>query len=449
MKNRKFLCVILTFALLVSSLVYISSNSEAADSVKLSAPTYDAEKDYAVWDCIYFGWYPQETIDEEDVSPVKWRVLSIDENNKALIISDKCLEKGLGYYSGMKFWQEAFSESESMHITPKDCTIELVTNPNYGFCNDPVICSDTRKADITKFALEYNSLIKDGKTEDDLLPYQKYDVVECWALADAGKYETLKICVSAGAGGVYTDGFFIMNDQPDRAQKVLVKRYLAEVDLAEINTWSYAGKIASDGSVIGDAVPSPTPLPKSKDEEVSGEVNTNNNVPTATPTPLPSNNDSKKEKVDSSSESSLFNVFTYNGEKLYSKSKITKGKKHFTKLSDGKNTCYQIVKITKKKIVLRPQKGFWLSDDPYFKKNKITVKLSSKCNFYYTNVSFPGMKYKRITKKNAKEYIKDDIFGAKYGKIEGESKKYYIDGYFGDIYTKKGKVVAIITNGGD
>ena len=112
-------------------------------------------------------------------------------------------------------------------------------------------------------------------------------------------------------------------------------------------------------------------------------------------------------------------------------------------------TCYQIVKITKKKIVLRPQKGFWLSDDPYFKKNKITVKLSPKCKFYYTNVSFPGMKYKKITKQNAKEYIKDDIFGAEYVKIEEESKKYYTSGYFGEIYTKKGKVVAVVTNGGD
>ena len=152
--------------------------------------------------------------------------------------------------------------------------------------------------------------------------------------------------------------------------------------------------------------------------------------------------------------------FAYrSGDKLYYKSDIIKGKKHFTKYTAKNNadaTLYQIEKISKNKITLRPQKGWYLSDDPYFKKKTVTYKLSSECKFYYRDVIFPyakskGLAYKRIKKKNVLKYMKENPRG--YGKIYDNNDipigNYYHGSYFGDVYVKNGKVVAILMDGGD
>lgn len=53
---------------------------------------------YYVWDCIYFGSYVQTDtdkdgkFDDEKKEPIKWRVLSKDENNVAYVVSDKVLD---------------------------------------------------------------------------------------------------------------------------------------------------------------------------------------------------------------------------------------------------------------------------------------------------------------------------------------------------------------------
>jgi hypothetical protein len=135
---------------------------------------------------------------------------------------------------------------------------------------------------------------------------------------------------------------------------------------------------------------------------------------------------------------------------------VTKGAKHMTKDTKG-GTQYQIVKISKNKIILRPQKGYDYdsSVDPYFKKKTITCSLSSNCKFYYRNASFPWTKkgvgkYKRIKKSDVLEYMNDEDLG----KIsdcyfEDEKAYYYVGGYCGEIYIKNGKVVAVLTDDGD
>lgn len=128
------------------------------------------------------------------------------------------------------------------------------------------------------------------------------------------------------------------------------------------------------------------------------------------------------------------------------------GKEHYTKGTNRKDeaTQYQIVKMTSKRIVVRPQKGYFDSADPYFLKKKITLKLSKKCRFYYTDVLFPldgeKRKYRRVSKKSVKKYMKElKIY---YSQIENVGK-YYNGGYAGEIYMKNGKVVAVLSNGGD
>ena len=88
---KKIILLAVNFLILIISAVCIDSHDAYAETeYELSNPTYDADRDYAEWDCIYFGRYPQDSADENDLQPVKWRVLSVEEND-AMLISDKML----------------------------------------------------------------------------------------------------------------------------------------------------------------------------------------------------------------------------------------------------------------------------------------------------------------------------------------------------------------------
>ncbi len=157
--------------------------------------------------------------------------------------------------------------------------------------------------------------------------------------------------------------------------------------------------------------------------------------------------------VGAEASASTYKMFMYKkGVKVYREASLTKGKKHYTKGTNRKDeaTQYQIVKMTGKRIVVRPQKGYFDRADPYFLKKKITLKLSKKCRFYYTDVLFPldgeKRKYRRVSKKSVKKYMKE--LKICYSQIENAGK-YYNGGYAGEIYMKNGKVVAVLSNGGD
>jgi hypothetical protein len=157
------------------------------------------------------------------------------------------------------------------------------------------------------------------------------------------------------------------------------------------------------------------------------------------------------------SGASVYDNFSYHkGDKMYRENVITKGTKHLKKhTGKGKGvTQYQIVKMTSNRILLRPQKGYWSSEDPYFKTEVLTYPLSSKCKFYYRDVSYPYLqssvtRYKKVSKKNVYQYMSSKDFRISYGYIEGEKENYYYSGYFGNVYLKNGKVAVILTDGGD
>jgi ribosomal protein S8 len=165
--------------------------------------------------------------------------------------------------------------------------------------------------------------------------------------------------------------------------------------------------------------------------------------------------------VNSVAHASAYDSFAYKkGDKLYTEKSITKGKKQLTKNTNKKQdaTQYQVVKMTKNTIYLRPQQGYCSSVDPYFKKKTLKYKLSSKCKFYYNDASFPSLnKYKKVSKSAVKSYMKErqpyygHIYDAytKDGRSLNVKGKYYTGGYFGYVYIKSGKVVAVIMNGGD
>ncbi|HBA96480.1 MAG TPA: hypothetical protein DCZ23_00065, partial [Lachnospiraceae bacterium] len=103
---------------------------------------------------------------------------------------------------------------------------------------------------------------------------------------------------------------------------------------------------------------------------------------------------------------------------------------------------YQVQEISKNKITLKAQTKWINSYDPVFKGKTKTYELSSKCKFYYTNVLFPleqsGDDYIRYYKKISKSVVKKSL------KTGDEW-----DRYFGKVFVKNGKVIAMACNGGD
>ncbi len=264
---KKITLFLINILIFIISVAYMDSHDAcAATEYKVSNPTYDAEKDYAVWDCIYFGWYPQDSADENDLQPIKWRVLAV-KDEKALLLSDRSLmaafyNMGLfdkpswgssnARFEAVQFFNKAFSKEEQEMIILSDellgeifiLSLEQVCNPEYGFCAEPEIQSDTRKTTATEYALS-----KEG------------NVTDRWWLITRG--EGTKEMFVSGAGNVALTGAYLMNDAIGAERKYYVVRPAMWLDLSNDDAWGYAGKTASDGTVYSSDIPAPTPLPTS------------------------------------------------------------------------------------------------------------------------------------------------------------------------------------------
>jgi len=274
---------------------------------KLSNPTYDANKDYAEWDCIYFGNYPQDSENADNVQPIKWRVLSVSGND-AMLISDKCIFaddyihsyigiNNSAVWSGSKlksmlngvFADKAFTDTEkgciikttvknnknpeySENIDNSDIgysdteeTIYVLSydeacNPAFGFCADGTKESKTRQAGLTVYA---NSL---GK------------VRKAWWLRTIGS-EIYKATYVDINGQISLGGTYFFNDQPDKPKDYNGVRPVLHLDISNTDVWTYAGKVTSE-DVIEEL-----PSPASKATEASAPENAKiTPSPTQTPT---------------------------------------------------------------------------------------------------------------------------------------------------------------------
>ena len=262
---KKSILFTVNFLILIISAVCIDSHDAYAETeYELFNPTYDADKDYAEWDCIYFGWYPQDSADENDLQPVKWRVLSV-EDGKALLLSDRSLMAA--YYNmslfdkpswgssharfqTVQFYNKAFSKEEQEMILLNNellgkifiLSLEEVCNSEFGFCANPETKSDTRKTTATEYALS-----KEG------------DVTDRWWLRTRG--EGVREMFVSASGNVALTGDYLMNDAIGAEMKYYLVIPVMWLDLSNNDVWGYAGKTASDGNVYSDDIPTPTPLP--------------------------------------------------------------------------------------------------------------------------------------------------------------------------------------------
>ena len=95
-KTAKHWALILVCAIIAGMFPIGNASSVLAEG-ELKNPTTD-ENGVTIWDCVYFGNYPQSdtnkdnTVDEKDnKEPIRWRVLSV-EGNDAFLMADRNLD---------------------------------------------------------------------------------------------------------------------------------------------------------------------------------------------------------------------------------------------------------------------------------------------------------------------------------------------------------------------
>ncbi|MBE5933388.1 MAG: hypothetical protein E7263_08220 [Lachnospiraceae bacterium] len=200
---RKAIAVVLSMSFGLSMMtIGVPNNKAKAADYGLNNPRIDSEGN-VTWDCAYFGSYNQTA--QWIKEPIKWRVLSVDEDNNAFIVADKNLDckpynetdkavtwetstirswlngYGADYngdgvdYSTDNFIDEAFTEEEQAAINTTTVinndnpsygtdggndtedkvyllSIEEASNAEYGFYSTFDKYNETREAKTTEFA---------------------------------------------------------------------------------------------------------------------------------------------------------------------------------------------------------------------------------------------------------------------------------------------------------
>lgn len=86
---KKYISYILAAILIINIFPVMKHKDISAKSI-LSDPTINSEG-VATWDCVYFGRYPQSDATGELSDSIKWRVLSVSED-EALLMADSNLD---------------------------------------------------------------------------------------------------------------------------------------------------------------------------------------------------------------------------------------------------------------------------------------------------------------------------------------------------------------------
>jgi len=223
----------------------------------------------STWDCIYFGNYPQSDSTGETKEPVKWRVLSV-EDDTALLLADMNLDCQQFYTSadGEITWEDstlrtwlntdflnaAFSSSEQAAI--QDTVVSDQGNPNsgrsggndttdkvfcltfadtlkpeYGFPEEYSLFSETRRGLNTPYAIAQGAWTSTDEVWHDN---------GWWWLCSPGDTAVRAAGVRA-SGNTDEIGFEYSTD--DNAVRPALRIDLTSSD------WTYAGTVCSDGTV--------------------------------------------------------------------------------------------------------------------------------------------------------------------------------------------------------
>lgn len=252
-KGEKLLALMLVAALVLGGgnggVIQAAEDYEVKDPVNTMADGTGI----TTWDCVYFGNYIQKdtngdgkVTDEDEKQPIKWRVLSVEEDGTALLLADKLLDMQPFDKNGKIDWEEctlrtwlnstflnaAFTEAEQEAIAETELetesaatvtdniyllSLEEVSNPEYGF--HPLIdCeSNTRKAEGTDLSV-FNNI---------------------WWLRTPHKEEHASWVYSIDSQG--TNRIIVVG-----AENSLWIRPALRLKLSDRAHWSYAGTTASE-----------------------------------------------------------------------------------------------------------------------------------------------------------------------------------------------------------
>lgn len=191
-KGKKLLALMLVAALVLGGgnggVIQAAEDYEVKDPVNTMADGTGI----TTWDCVYFGNYIQKdtngdgkVTDEDEKQPIKWRVLSVEEDGTALLLADKLLDIQpfdknrkndweactLRTWLNSTFLNAAFTEAEQEAIAETELetesaatvtdniyllSLEEVSNPEYGFHPSSDCESNTRKAEGTDLSVFNN-----------------------------------------------------------------------------------------------------------------------------------------------------------------------------------------------------------------------------------------------------------------------------------------------------
>ena len=282
----------------------------------LKNPVTDSSNGVTTWDCVYFGNYWQKdtngdgVADENDKKqPIKWRVLSVDEED-AFLMADQNLDAkpyntsytdvtwdtctlrswlngyGASYngentdYSNDNFIDTAFTEVEQYSILHTNVINE--DNPYYGTdggdnTTDQIYLLSVAEASNASYGFnsKYDTPSKTRVSTNTAYTAEKgeeysADVADIWWLRSPG-YDSI------GASSVYDDGYgYVFSDIH---YDYVAVRPVLHLNLSASNLWSYAGTVSSEGESqpMGSEAPLPSLMPPAD----------STNSPVATMTEIP------------------------------------------------------------------------------------------------------------------------------------------------------------------
>ncbi|MCM1245456.1 MAG: DUF6273 domain-containing protein [Roseburia sp.] len=234
----------------------------------------------AVWDCVWFGNYPQSDATGAVKEPIKWRVLSVNGDD-AFLLADQNLDcqRYNDTYTGvtwetctMRSWlnssflNKAFTASEQVAIrnttvvnednpynnteggnntTDKVYLLSLseVMNPSYGFTSDDYNeYAESRRAKNTAYAKEQGARTSTST---------EYAGNGDWWLRSTG-YSSFDASGVGCLGHVNRLGYGVDHSS-------VAARPALHLNLSDTSLWSYAGTISSDGEENEVIAPNPAP----------------------------------------------------------------------------------------------------------------------------------------------------------------------------------------------
>lgn len=258
--------------------------------------------DVVTWDCVWFGYYPQSDSTGKTKEPIKWRVLSVNDND-AFLVADQCLDcqkynntnvavtwetctlrswlNGYGSsnnineinYKDDNFIKNAFSEVERNAIL--STTLENADNLTYG----------TEGGNTTNdkiFLLSYDDMSNSmyGISSDYSSGNARIRTGTGYAAGKSGIYSPATVntwwlrspgCYSYNALRVITDGSIGLDGH--RVSDYLAVCPALHLNLSNSDVWSYAGTVSSDGSVTQGEEP-PSRNETTQADETTADVTT-------------------------------------------------------------------------------------------------------------------------------------------------------------------------------